>query len=92
MATLADKGTVIQITIGTQIRNIHKLQIAEISLVKQNILKIDCNMGAMGSIYVPYADVTQPQTASPGELRDLISSYLGISNGGAVALPSGLAH
>lgn len=81
--TIADKGAVIQLTIDTQVRNIIKAQIVEVSVIKTNIIKIDIRMGALDNIYIPFADVTQPITANPEALRDLISSYLPTS--GSVA-------
>lgn len=77
MATLiSDNGASIKLTIGTQVRNIFKSQIVEIAVIKTNIIKIDIGMGSLYNIYIPYADVTSPVTASPEALRDAISALL----------------
>lgn len=74
--TITDNGASIKLTIGTQVRSITKSQIVEVDVIKTNILKIDIRMGALYNIYIPFADVTSPATASPEALRDTIISYL----------------
>lgn len=74
--TIADNGASIKITIGTQVRNIIKSQIIEISVIKTNIVKIDIGQGALQNIFIPHADVTSPDTANAEALRDAINTML----------------
>lgn len=74
--TIVDNGASIKITIGTQVRNIIKAQIIEISVIRTNIIKIDIGQGALDNIFIPYADVTAPVTANPEALRDAINTLL----------------
>jgi hypothetical protein len=74
--TIIDNGASIKITVGSQVRNIIKAQIIEISVIRTNIIKIDIGQGALDNIFIPYAEVTQPVLASPEALRDAINALL----------------
>lgn len=74
--TIQDNGGSIMLTIGTQVRNIIKPQIVEISVIKTNVIKIDIGKGALYNIYIPYPEVTSPVTASPEALKDAITAML----------------
>ncbi len=74
--TITDNGASIKLTIGTQVRNVIKAQIIEITVIKTNIIKIDIGQGPLDNIFIPYADVTAPLTADPEALRDAITALL----------------
>lgn len=76
VTTITDNGASIKITIGTQVRNIIKTQIVEISVIKTSIIKIDIGQGALHNVFFPFADVTVPVTANAGALRDAINALL----------------
>ena len=80
--TITDNGASIKLTIGTQVRNITKSHIVEVSVIKTNIIKIDIGLGALDNIYIPYADVTSPVTASAEALRDAILTLIPSTAGG----------
>jgi hypothetical protein len=80
--TIINNGASLQITIGTLIRNVIKSQIVEVEVIKTNIILIDIGKGALGNIFIPYADVTSPAAASPDLLRDAITNLLAPSGGG----------
>ncbi len=83
--TITDNGASLKLTIGTQIRNVTKSQIIEVSVIKTNIIKIDIGQGALHNIFIPYIDVTSPVTANAGALRDKINDFLApAASGGAV--------
>ncbi len=74
--SIADNGGSIRLSVGTLVRNISKVQIAEVTIVKSSLIKIDLGTGPLGNIYIDYADVFSPLTASPSALRDAILSML----------------
>ncbi|MGZ4063843.1 MAG: hypothetical protein ACXVP0_12795 [Bacteroidia bacterium] len=75
--TITDSGASISVTVAGQTpRNIMKAQIIEITVIKTNIIKIDIGQGALGNLFIPYTDVTNPSTASPGALKDAINALL----------------
>lgn len=85
VTTIVNNGGSIKITIGTQIRNITKAQIIEVSIIKTNIIKIDIGKGALHNIFIPHADVTLPTTANANGLRDAITNLITPdTSGGAV--------
>ncbi len=88
--TIQDNGGSIMLTIGTQVRNIIKPQIVEISVIKTNVIKIDIGKGALYNIYIPYPDVSSPVTTSPEALKDAITAMLPNPSTGSNA-PSGMA-
>ncbi|MCC7302502.1 MAG: hypothetical protein IT233_07670 [Bacteroidia bacterium] len=57
-------------------RNILKQQIREVSPLDDGIVKIDIGMGALNNIFVAYADVTNPATASAEALVEAINAML----------------
>jgi hypothetical protein len=69
-------GASLKIINGTQVRNIVKNQIREISVVKTNIIKIDIGKGALYNVFIPYADVTFPVAADPESLKEAINGML----------------
>jgi hypothetical protein len=86
--TITDNGASLKLTIGTQVRNITKSHIVEVSVIKTNIIKIDIGLGALNNIYIPYADVTNPVTANVEALRDAVLAFIPASSSGT---SSGLA-
>lgn len=82
--TITDNGASLKLTIGTQIRNVTKSQIIEVTVIKTNIIKIDIGQGALHNIFIPYTDVTSPVTANAAALRDRINDFLAPSSGGSV--------
>lgn len=77
---ITNNGVSLRIKNGTLIRNIMKSQIIEIVVVKTNIIKIDIGKGALYNVFIPYADVTFPATASPEILKDAINDMLAATN------------
>ena len=73
---ITNNGASIKINDTVSIRNIMKSQIIEIVIVKTNILKIDIGKGALYNVFIPYADVTIPNTANPEALKDVINTML----------------
>ena len=88
--TITDAGASILITEGSQApRNILKSQIIELTIFKNNVIKIDIGKGALENIFIPYGEVTQPITAGPAALREAINNMLSsgvIGEGYATAL------
>lgn len=76
---ITNNGASLRIKNGALIRNIMKAQIIEIVVVKTNIIKIDIGKGALYNVFIPYADVTVPATASPEALKDAINDMLAAS-------------
>lgn len=87
--TITDNGASIKITIGTQVRNITKSQIVEVTVIKNNIVKIDIRMGALYNVYIPHPDVVQPVTADAEALRDAINLMLPSGSGGGGGTSNG---
>lgn len=80
---IINDGASIKIVNGTQSRDINKSQIKVVEVIKTNIIKIDIGEGALRNVFVPYASVTNPVTASADELRAAINAMLpGGSSGG----------
>ena len=78
--TIVDNGASIKLTIGAQIRNVTKNQIIEISVIKNDIIKIDIGQGALHNIFIPYGDVTAPVTASAAALRDKLNEFMPVDS------------
>lgn len=77
MATeITNNGASLKIKNGAQVRNLMKNQIQEIVVIKTNIIKIDIGKGALYNVFIPYADVTLPVTATPEALKDAINDML----------------
>ncbi|MGZ3930996.1 MAG: hypothetical protein ACXVPQ_03555 [Bacteroidia bacterium] len=82
--TITDSGASISITVAGQLpRNIMKAQIIEITVIKTTILKIDIGQGALGNLFINYADVTNPVTANPSALKDAINTMLTPASSGS---------
>ncbi len=73
---IINNGASLKIKNGAQERNIMKSHIREIVVVKNNTVKIDIGKGALYNVFIPYADVLQPTTASPEALKDAINDML----------------
>ncbi len=74
--TIQDNGASIKITVGSQVRNIVKRTIVEITVIRTNIIKIDIGQGALDNVFIPFADVSSPVTTDPAALRDAINAML----------------
>jgi hypothetical protein len=72
---ITDNGASLKIT-NPQVRVILKSQVAEVSVIKNDIIKIDLGQGGFNNVLIPYSDVTSPVTASPADLRDAIIGFL----------------
>lgn len=83
---ILNDGAAIKIINGTQSRDVLKYQIKVVEVIKTNIIKIDIGAGALGNIFVPYAAVTNPNTASPEALKDAILAMLPSSSTGAAGM------
>lgn len=76
MATeIINNGVSLKIIRDGITRNIIKQQIHEISMVGNNI-KMDLGKGALGNVFIAFNEVTNPQTASPAELLEVINTML----------------
>ena len=80
---IVNNGATLKITTSGVSRLISKSQIYEISVIKTNIIKLDLGLGAWHSVYITYADVDSPVTATPEALRDSINAMLPSSSGGS---------
>lgn len=76
VTTIIDNGVSLKITVGTNVRNVLKAQIKEISIIKNDVIKIDVGEGALRNIFLPYTDVTSPSQPDAASLRDTVLSYL----------------
>jgi hypothetical protein len=74
--TISNNGASIKIDNGVTVRNIMKNQIIEVSVVKTNIIKIDIGQGPLNNVFIPYSVVTNPDTATPADLRDAINDFM----------------
>lgn len=83
---ILNDGAAIKIINGTQSRDVLKSQIKVVEVIKTNIIKIDIGAGALGNIFVPYATVTNPNTASPEALKDAILTMLPSNSAGAAGM------
>ena len=86
--SIVNNGGSIKLTIGTQIRNVTKAQIIEVSVIKTNIIKIDLGKGALHNIFIPYIDVTAPVTPNPDALREAITALITPDTSGGSAVGS----
>ena len=77
--TITNNGARLKIDNGTQVRNLMKSQIIEISVIKTNIIKFDTGQGPLHNVFVPYAEVTEPAAASPEALRDALNEMMASS-------------
>ena len=81
---IVNSGAAIKITTNGAVRRILKSQIWEISVIKTNVIKLDLGLGALHNIYINFADVDSPVTATPDALCDNINSMMqSLSNGGS---------
>jgi hypothetical protein len=74
--TITDNAGSIKITTNVQVRIILKSQVAEVSVVKTDLIKIDMGKGALDNVLIRFTDVISPVTASPADLRDAILAFL----------------
>lgn len=83
MATeIINNGASIKIVSDGSPRFINKLQVREIGIVRDSIIKIDIGQGALYNVFIDQTEVTNPATASPEELRDAIDGMLQTSLSG----------
>lgn len=81
--TITDTGATITVTVGTQNpRNIQKIKIVELTIIKTNILKIDIGKGPLDNIFIPYPDVVAPPTPNPAALKDAVNQMLTVASSG----------
>ena len=80
--TIVNNGASIQITDGTQIRNVTKAHIVEVVVIKTTLVKINIGLGALHNIFIDYSNVTSPVTGSADALRDAINTMLAPDTGG----------
>ncbi|MFA6923603.1 MAG: hypothetical protein WC223_05045 [Bacteroidales bacterium] len=73
---IQNAGTSLKIITDGSARYIVKQKIAEISVINDNILKIDIGEGSLYNIFITYSDVTAPQTANAAALRDAVHAML----------------
>ena len=77
MATqIINNGASLKIKTDFQIRNIMKHQIAEIDVVKGNLLKIDIGKGPLYNLFIPFADVIAPVASDVETLKDMVNDML----------------
>jgi len=81
---IVNNGAAIKITTNGAVRRILKSQVWEISVIKTNVIKLDLGLGALHNIYINFADVDSPVTASPDALCDSINNMMqSLVSGGA---------
>lgn len=77
MATeIFNNGASLKIVSNGAPRNISKAQIREISLVNNNILKLDLGLGNLKDIFIPFSEVTTPAAETPAALMDAVNAML----------------
>lgn len=57
-------------------RNILKMQVKEVSVLINTIIKIDIGKGALSNIFLEFNDVSNPQTSNPEALVEAINQML----------------
>jgi len=72
---IVNNGATIKVITNGVARYIVKSQIKFIDIVKNTIIKLDVGQG-INNIYLNHQDVSDPQTASPEELRDNVNNML----------------
>ena len=55
---------------------IAKSQVRGISIISEGIIQLDIGQGNLNNIFISYAEVSTPQTASPEQLMEVINSML----------------
>lgn len=73
---LDNLGMTIRITNGSSIRDVVKLQIKEIAIIKTNIIKIDIGGGALRNIFLPFSQITNPVMPDIEQLLSTLSSWV----------------
>lgn len=66
----------LEIHIGVDSRTVSKSLVREISLVRDNLLKIDIGGGLSGNIYLPIVDIISPAYTDGNELCAQLNDYL----------------
>jgi hypothetical protein len=79
---IEDKSSSIRFVLGTKDFFLKKSSIKEISVVRADIIRINCG-SCMGSIFIRHKDVTNPVTASAAVLALQLNTWL------TVAAPGG---
>jgi phosphomevalonate kinase len=85
MTELINNGASLKINQDGNSRLVMKHQIAVVEVLHDTIIRIDIGKGALNNVFIDQADVTNPVTISPEELRDKIMDMLQTSaaNGSA---------
>lgn len=79
--TITNNGASIKVDNGTTIRNLMKNQIKEVSVTKNNKIKIDMGKDALDAVFIDYGDVSSPTAINAGDLRDQINDMMANSVG-----------
>ena len=76
MTELINNGASLKINQDGNSRLVMKHQIAVVEVLHDTIIRIDIGKGALNNVFIDQADVTNPVTISPEELRDKIMDML----------------
>lgn len=57
-------------------RNILKMQVKEVSVINNTVIKIDIGQGALSNIFFDFSEVANPETANPYALVEAINLML----------------
>ena len=76
MTELINNGASLKINQDGNARLVMKHQIAVVEVLHDTIIRIDIGKGALNNVFIDQADVTNPVTISPEELRDKIMDML----------------
>lgn len=79
---IINQGASLKVVTNGVARYITKFQIKEISIVKEDFIKLDVGQG-LYNIFIDYADVSTPATSTIDELRDAINGMLETGHTGA---------
>lgn len=73
---ISNNGASLKIITDGVARYIAKSQIRGISIMNDNIIQLDIGQGILNNIFLPYAEVSNPQTNSVESLMETINTML----------------
>jgi hypothetical protein len=74
--SITNNHTTLTIANGENTRTINKTLIREVSILKNNILKLDIGGGALRNIFLPIAEITLPTHRDAVDLTEKINAML----------------
>jgi hypothetical protein len=74
--SITNNHTTLTIANGENTRTINKTLIREVSILKNNILKLDIGGGALRNIFLPIAEISEPTFGDAVDLTEQINAML----------------